>query len=411
MCVQNLPVPQDPRVWREARDLARAGYGVSVVAPRAPGQPQREVLEDVEILRYRLPRPRPGLAGQVLETLGALWGTLLHVARLRRSGPIDVVHGANPPDIFFFIALLLRPFGARYVYDQHDPVPELLRTRPGRHLIQSRVMRALEWCSFRTASLVLTPNESCRQLALGRSSHDATRVVAIRNGPDAVAPVELRDTTAPAVVAFAGTINQHRGLRLLLDATAEVERRRPGAVRLLILGDGDAVTSLRQHARALGLTDMVEWGGWVAREVLAERLAGAAVCVAPDEDNEFMRIATSTKVTDYLALGLPTIVADLPENRVTAEDSAVYVEPGNMHDLAERIEDFLDDPGLRARCAAAARERAPALLWAHSSGRLVAAYRAMLENGAPSRDFDELRGLVGFSANNADTTTHSRLTG
>jgi len=54
--VQNLPVPFDRRVWLEATTLARAGYQVSVICPKAKGfTASFEVLEDVHIYRYRLP--------------------------------------------------------------------------------------------------------------------------------------------------------------------------------------------------------------------------------------------------------------------------------------------------------------------------------------------------------------------
>ena len=58
--VQNLPVPFDRRVWLEATTLARAGYRVSVICPKAKGFNRSfEVLEDVHIYRYALPGGRP----------------------------------------------------------------------------------------------------------------------------------------------------------------------------------------------------------------------------------------------------------------------------------------------------------------------------------------------------------------
>ena len=56
--VQNLPVPLDRRVWQESRSLVAAGFDVSVICPAGPGDRSFEVLEDVEIHRYRPPAPR-----------------------------------------------------------------------------------------------------------------------------------------------------------------------------------------------------------------------------------------------------------------------------------------------------------------------------------------------------------------
>ena len=51
--VQNLPVPFDRRVWLEACALRDAGFQVSVVCPKGPGDPSFEELEGIRICKYR----------------------------------------------------------------------------------------------------------------------------------------------------------------------------------------------------------------------------------------------------------------------------------------------------------------------------------------------------------------------
>ena len=59
--VENLPVPFDTRVWKEACALRDAGYAVSVLSPRGKKYTQGyELLEGVHI--YRHPTPREGKA-------------------------------------------------------------------------------------------------------------------------------------------------------------------------------------------------------------------------------------------------------------------------------------------------------------------------------------------------------------
>ena len=53
--VQNLPVPLDRRPWQESLALREAGYGVSVICPRAAGGPRFQVLEGVRIHTYKPP--------------------------------------------------------------------------------------------------------------------------------------------------------------------------------------------------------------------------------------------------------------------------------------------------------------------------------------------------------------------
>src|SRR4051795_12504103 len=65
--VQNLPVPLDRRVWLEAQALTAAGYQVSVICPKGPGDPARQVLDGVGIYKYRPAPDANGLLGFVVE--------------------------------------------------------------------------------------------------------------------------------------------------------------------------------------------------------------------------------------------------------------------------------------------------------------------------------------------------------
>lgn len=373
-CVQNMSVPHDPRVWRESRDMARAGYEVTVVCPSRPGLPRRETIEGVDVIRYPEAPALPGKLGQVAETLVALFWAAAWSLRLRLRGPIHAVHGANPPDTFFLVGLLLRPFGTRYVFDQHDACPELLAVKLGDRPAFAWLLRLLERLSYRTASLVVAPNESYRRLAIERGSKEPADVVVVRSGPDALDLREGHGPDGPPVVTFAGAMDTQDGIELLVDAAAEVLRRRPGRFRLELIGDGDGVDALRSRAAEVGIADDVTWTGWLTGDAFRARLGAATVAVSPDRSNPFTRVSTMTKVTDYLGLGLACVVADLPENRATAADAAVYFAAGDVAELAAAIEKVLDDPALAEGLRARAAVRAEELLWRHSADALLTAY-------------------------------------
>ncbi len=48
---------------------------------------------------------------------------------------MHAVHACNPPDLLFLVGLMFRlTGGARFVFDHHDLVPELFRSRFGSRL-------------------------------------------------------------------------------------------------------------------------------------------------------------------------------------------------------------------------------------------------------------------------------------
>src|SRR5271166_6814498 len=98
-----------------------------------------------------------------------LWRTLRIAWRLSQHEPFDVVHACNPPDLLFLIALALRPSGARFIFDQHDLVPELFESRfAGGPRVLHGISLLLERLTFRTADAVISTNESYREVAIRR---------------------------------------------------------------------------------------------------------------------------------------------------------------------------------------------------------------------------------------------------
>jgi glycosyltransferase involved in cell wall biosynthesis len=116
----------------------------------------------------------------------ALWHMLRLFLRLQRRRRFDVVHASNPPDILFLIALPLKLWGTRFIFDHHDLVPELYESRfpkSGKNLLY-RASIILERLTFRTAGVVVTTNESDRAVAIERGRKDRAKVHVSRNGPD-----------------------------------------------------------------------------------------------------------------------------------------------------------------------------------------------------------------------------------
>jgi len=123
--VQNLPVPFDRRVWLESQALRDAGYQVTVVCPKGDGDPAHEVIDGIEIYKYRPYAPGGSKAGFILEYIYSFLATARLVRRARRAGgPFAVLQACNPPDIFWPIALALRARDrTRFVFDHHDLCP------------------------------------------------------------------------------------------------------------------------------------------------------------------------------------------------------------------------------------------------------------------------------------------------
>ena len=98
----------------------------------------------------------------------------LALAGAPRAGAIDVVHACNPPDLLFLVALVLRPVGARFVFDQHDLVPGAVPVpvRRRRRACCTGSTRLLERITFAVADAVISHQ---RELPARRDRRAAAR--------------------------------------------------------------------------------------------------------------------------------------------------------------------------------------------------------------------------------------------
>ena len=176
--VQNLSVPFDRRVWLECQALVSAGHQVAVVCPKDDGDPDYQVLDGVELYKYRGYAPGGSKLSYIAEYAYSLAATAwLTLKARRRSGRIDVLQACNPPDIFWPIAWVLRAIDrTRFVFDHHDLCPELFESRfPDGPTLPHKALLAMERWTHRTADQVIATNDSYREIAITRGGKSPGR--------------------------------------------------------------------------------------------------------------------------------------------------------------------------------------------------------------------------------------------
>jgi glycosyltransferase involved in cell wall biosynthesis len=398
--VENNSVPFDRRVWREALTLRRAGWEVAVISPKAVRYSETgtaisgedapyELLEGIHIYRYPLHAAEGGPLGFAREYLVAFWRTLRLMLRVWRERGADVVQVCNPPDLFFPLGSLCRATGRGFIFDHHDLVPESVEERwkglKGKLLLT--IARAAERWTMRTAHVVISTNDSYREIALARGGIAPERTIVVRNGPtvQAIAP-QAPDTALRAgrrfLVGYLGIMGPQDGLPLLMDAiTSLVNDLGRRDVQFLLVGDGPMRPWLIQQARLRSVAEFVTLPGLaVGMDDWLRYLSAPDLCVAPEPPTPFNSRSTITKVAEYMAMGRPLVAFDLRETRVTAQDAAEYVPETSGRALARAIAELLDDPERRARMAAAGLERARRQLsWESQEPNLLRAYQLALE--------------------------------
>ncbi|HET9919055.1 MAG TPA: glycosyltransferase family 4 protein [Ktedonobacteraceae bacterium] len=389
MLVENMTVPSDPRVWMEATTLRDAGYHVSVICPKGNTSCKESYscIDQIHIYRYPLPAIHRKYIEHVVEFSCALFMTFLLSFKVFFRHGFDVIHAANPPDMFFLIGLFYRPFGKKFVFDQHDIAPEMFQVLfGGRVKVLYRLLRRMEMLSYKTAHLVITTNETFRWFAIKRGHCQTDKVVIVRNGPDMqrLDAVELEEPSAlPGrrryLLGYIGVMGKQDGVEHILYALHDlVYKRDRQDVSVVLIGEGSASPKLRELAQKLKLDAYITFTGWLEKKEAFRYLATADIGLQPDPQNGLNEFCTMIKTMEYMALGLPIVSFDLVETRFSAQNAALYAVPNEAEDFANQIETLLYDEMLRHSMGAFGRKRVErALSWEHNRKRLLAAYESL----------------------------------
>jgi glycosyltransferase involved in cell wall biosynthesis len=387
--VQNLPVPFDRRVWLECQALVSAGYRVAVVCPKGDGDPAYEVVDGVELHKYRPYAPGGSKLGFVTEYAYSFLTTAWLAFRARRSGRFGVMQACNPPDIFWPIALALRALDrTRFVFDHHDLSPELYESRfPDGPKLPYKVLRALERWTYRTADHVISTNESYRSIAATRSGKPVTDVTVVRTGPD---PQRLRRGPARPelrrgrrfLAAYIGVMGPQDGVDIVVRAAdVVVHQLHRDDIAFTLIGSGDCFDDLVALRDELGLAGHVEFTGRAPDELVARILSTADVGLSPDPKNPLNDVSTMNKTMEYMAFGLPVVAFDLRETRVSAGDAGVYATPNDIDDYVAAIVKLMDDEPTRSRMGKLGRARVEQeLAWSHQRRAYLEVYRNLTAN-------------------------------
>ncbi|MDP2726139.1 MAG: glycosyltransferase, partial [Dehalococcoidia bacterium] len=199
-----------------------------------------------------------------------------------------------------------------------------------------------ERLSARFAHHVLCVSEPTREVLVGRGI-PASKIHVVMN----VADDQLFRPAPPGCAGAEGdgglrlmchgTILERYGLQVAIEAVALLRGYIPG-LRLSILGEGEYLPQLQALAATLGVEDSVVFHGYVPLREVPSYISGCHAGVVPNLRDCFTDLVLPTKLMEYVAMGKPVIASRTKAIERYFDNSMVFFfEPGQAHDLAERI--------------------------------------------------------------------------
>lgn len=349
-------LPHDPRIEREARALVEAGFKVVVVCPTLGDEGERALdwgpgvtFDIVDSRAARFVFRWPGFLGDVLFTA------------LLKYRPFAIhAHDLNMAFIAFAAA---RRTGAKTVVDFHEWYSENVELENGVYIpLKPRWQNGYRWLerhSLAHADIVVTVCDSIAD-AMANELGNGRRPEVIRNIPRLSAeptrsylPLKEQLGLAPErfLLLYQGGIGPSRLLEPVIEALAFAER-----CTLLIRGPlmGQYEAAYREIAERAGAGDRLILQGPVpSRDVVAAAVGADAGLYSVAGICRSFTYALPNKVFEYMAAGLPAVVADYPEARRLVETHQIGLtfDPNDPRSIADAINRLIDDLALRRRLA------------------------------------------------------------
>lgn len=341
-------------------------HRIVVLCPHAPGALATEMLDRVEVVRYRYAPERwevlvnnGGIVNNLRRKplmalllpvfiLSQLW-VAMRIIRLHR---IDAIHAhwLIPQGL---IAALIRCLSA-------GKIPFVV-TSHGADLyaLRGRLMNLLKRFVAKRADAITVVSDAMQSDMAGLEV-DMVKISVQPMGID----FENRFTPDPAInrsldeILFVGRLVEKKGLNYLLDAMPKILEAKPSA-RLKIAGFGPEESSLREQAQRMQLNEAVHFIGAVQQAELPALYQRAAVFVAPfvrapNGDVEGLGLV----VGEAIGCHCPVIVGDVPAVKdVIADDEGKVISPLDTAALANAVIAILEDPKSALDSTAKARLR------------------------------------------------------
>lgn len=353
---------RDPRVKREAEALVEAGHRVVFLARRQPGEPNRETIAGVDIIKT------PGLKNKCTSFIEylidyALFFFLIVLHLLRHPWRYRLIHINNMPDFLVFATGLPRLLGRPVIHDIHDLMPELYLEKfaSGEKHWMVRALETQERWAGKFASAVLTVEERLKNI-LAERGIPRDKIHVLMNLPDERIfaprpPLPPKPPEAPFVLVYHGTLARRLGLDIAIEAVAKARDAIP-RLELRIIGAGEERDRLMELRDRLNLREVVTFSdGFVPVEQIPALLQDADVGLIPLRIHSGTDIMLPTKLLEYVSVGIPCIT---PKTGTIAryfdEDMVRFFEAENPDSLAEAIIDLYRDPAQRTRLSRQATE-------------------------------------------------------
>ncbi len=239
------------------------------------------------------------------------------------------------------------------IFDMHENYPEALKAFQKKGIINFlfknyKAAKLLEkFCIKKSDAIITVVQENSERLI--RQGVDNKKIYLVSNTVDldtfAKEPVDekiMEKYRGKIVLLYAGYVSPERGLDTVVKGIASLKDKLP-EVKLLILGNGIFVSTLRNLVSELSIEDFVDLLEWPGHDKLASYFDVAKIFISPQPQCEFWDTTIPHKLFEYMSQSKPVLAADSKAIKRVIEEtnSGMTYKSGNSENFAAKVLEIL----------------------------------------------------------------------
>jgi len=344
----------DSRIIQYARALTRRGDSVDVIALAHDEASPVEVIDGVNVYRVQQREINERTVfSHLFRILRFLLVAMAVMVWKHLRKPYQLVHVHSVPDFLVVAALPLRMTGVPVILDIHDILPEFYASkfRAVQNSVIYRVLLIVEKWSARMANHVIIANHLWYDRLIQRSvTKEKCSVICNYPNRDVFSPRPKTKRHGRFLLMYPGSLNWHQGVDVAIRAFAQVSPRIESA-EFHIYGEGPERPNLENLVEELCLQHKVQIQNYRPTSEIARLMAMADLAIVPKRaSSSFGTEAASTKVQEFMAVGVPVIVSRTRIDTLYFDESMVrFCESENVDALANAIIELYAHPEQRRK--------------------------------------------------------------
>jgi len=327
--ITSVHPPFDVRIFhKECKSLAQAGYEVFLVAPHI----KDEIVDGVEI------RQMSRIKNPFVRILLSPWKAFYRALATKAA----VFHLHDPE--LLPVGVLLRLLGKKVIFDSHENVAGQILTK---EWIPSRLVRKAvaifyniveKFCVFFYSGVIVVNEDIRKRFSFKK------RVKIIRNYPIlndiSKGNNEKINRNNKHIIIYAGGLSKIRGIKELILAMDQID------ARLWLLGPWETEV-YRRDCESIPGSEKCDYLGSVPFGEHYAYLKSADIGVINFYPEKNHLESLPNKIFEYMASSLALVVSDFVYWKTFLEGCALFVDPLNADDIAEKINRLLIDKALK----------------------------------------------------------------